>query len=527
MIKNVLQLLENSADLYPDKKAFSDQEGFVTYQDVIDQAKAVGTYLAKFNRQNCAVAIILNKSKETIVSFMGTVYSGNFYVPIDENMPKYRIKKIFDVVRPFMVITDIYNREKTESVAGEVPVVLYGNMIVTKVEEEKLREVRARAIDTDPVYALFTSGSTGVPKGVVCCHRSVVDYSDWLVETFEFDSQTILGNQTPFYFSMSVFDIYATLGSGGELHILPHKYFTFPMKLLAYMNDKQINAIYWVPTMLCLVANLRALERIDMPFLKKILFAGESMPVKQLNVWRKYVPDALYVNLFGPTEITDIGVYYIVDREFTDDESLPIGKACDNVGALILNEEDQEAATGEIGELCIRGSFLALGYYDDEAKTNSSFVQNPLNTHYPDLIYRTGDMVSVNDRGELLYHGRRDFQIKRQGNRIELGEIEAAAGGISEVEGCACIYDEQKKKIILLYQGQGISREALQNAVERKIPDYMFPDIYIKLSQFPVNANGKIDRKRLREEYLRGEIRKLGNIQGIAEGGEEARIQSI
>lgn len=510
MIKNVLQLLEKSADIYPEKRAFSDQEGFVTYRDTVSQAKAVGTYLTGFGRQNSAVAIMLDKSKETLVSFMGTVYSGNFYVPIDENMPEDRVKKIFGVVRPFMIIADIKNREKAESVADGVPVALYGDIAVTKVEEEKLREVRAKSIDTDPVYALFTSGSTGVPKGVVCCHRSVVDYSDWLVETFGFDSRTVFGNQTPFYFSMSVLDIYATIRSGGELHILPRKYFTFPMKLLVYMNEKQINAIYWVPTMLCLVANMRALERNDMPFLKKILFAGESMPVKQLNIWRKYVPDALYANLFGPTEITDIGVYYIVDREFTDDESLPIGRACDNVGVLILNGEDKEAAAGEMGELCIRGSFLALGYYNDETKTNSSFVQNPLNTQYPDLIYRTGDIVSVNERGELLYHGRRDFQIKRQGNRIELGEIEAAAGGMSEVETCACIYEKQK--IILFYQGLGVSQEDLQNMVEKKLPSYMFPDIYIKLPRFPVNANGKIDRKGLREGYLSGEIRELGNV---------------
>lgn len=512
MIKNVLQLLEESATLYPEKKAFSDEEGFVTYRDAVEQAKAVGTYLARFGRRNGAVAIMLEKSKETVVSFMGTVYSGNFYVPVDENTPEDRIKKIFSVVQPFLIITDMKYQEKAELVSGNVPVVLYGDMVVENADEEKLHEIRTKSIDTDPVYTLFTSGSTGIPKGVVCCHRSVVDYSDWLVETFKFDSQTVFGNQTQFYFSMSVLDIYATIRSGGELHILPRRYFTFPMKLLAYMNQKKINTIYWVPTMLCLVANLRALEKNEMPYLKKILFAGESMPVKQLNIWRKYLPDALYANLFGPTEITDIGVYYIVDREFEDSEVLPIGKACDNVGILILNEEDKEAVTGEIGELCIRGSYLALGYYDDDVKTKSVFIQNPLNKHYPDLIYRTGDLVSVNGRGELIYHGRRDFQIKKQGNRIEMGEIEAAATRMRGVEACACIYEEQKQKIVLFYQGQDISQENLQNVVEKKLPAYMFPDVYIKLAMMPVNANGKIDRNGLKEWYLSGKTGELGRV---------------
>lgn len=499
MTKNVLQMLEETTQLFPEKNAFSDDQGAVSYKDVTAYAKALGTCFALIGPRGKAVAVVMEKCKEAIVGFMGTVYSGNFYVPIDTKMPDDRIRKIFDVVDPLVVLTDNVNYERMKG-AGE-KVILFTDAIKTDVDEDVLMAIRRKAIDVDPVYALFTSGSTGIPKGVVCCHRSIIDYAEWLVDTFDFNERTIFGNQTQFYFSMSVLDIYATIRCGAELHVIPQGLFTFPVKLLEHMNKYKINSIYWVPTALCTVANLRALNKVQMPYLKKILFAGELMPTKQLNIWRKHLPEALYVNLFGPTEITDIGVYYIVNREFSDDEPIPIGTTCDNVDALILNENGQEVKDGEIGELCIRGSFLALGYYNNLVKTNEVFIQNPSNLHFPELIYKTGDLVSVNTYGELMYHGRKDFQIKRRGNRIELGEIEAAAGGIDGIEMNVCIYDDIKQKIIFFYKGEEIAEDKLVRELREKIPEYMQPDRYIRLENLPCNSNGKIDRKQLLSEW--------------------------
>ncbi len=510
MIKNVLQMLENAARLFPDKAAFSDSNGSVSYREAFASAKSIGTCITKMGQKGKAVAVVMEKNKEAVISFMGAVYSGNFYVPIDSKMPDDRIRKIFDIVDPTVILTDEANYERMKCL--EKKVVLYWDAVKAIPDEDALMAIRRKAIDTDPVYALFTSGSTGIPKGVVCCHRSVIDYADWLIETFSFDENTIFGNQTQFYFSMSVLDIYAAIRSAAQLHIIPQGLFTFPVKLLEHMNEHKINTIYWVPTALCTVANLRALNKVQMPYLKKILFAGELMPTKQLNIWREHVPNALYANLFGPTEITDIGIYYIVNREFEDDEPIPIGKACDNVDLLILDENGQEAAEGEIGELCIRGSFLALGYYNDQEKTKEVFVQNPLNPHYPELIYKTGDLVSINDCGELLYHGRKDFQIKRRGNRIELGEIEAAAGGIDGIEMCVCIYDDKKQKIIFFYKGREISEDGLAKGLGGKIPEYMQPDRYIRLEDLPYNANGKIDRKQLKGAYINGKFEELGRV---------------
>lgn len=506
MRKNVLQMFEETAREMPNKCAFSDENGRITYNDAINQAKAIGSKLASTGNRNHAVAVLMDKSIKSLVSFFGIVYSGNFYIPIDVEMPENRITKIFTAVQPFAIIADEDYLEKAKSLLNLIDchceVVKYEEAANEEQNTTLLQSIRDKAIDTDPVYALFTSGSTGIPKGVICCHRSVIDYADWLIDTFKIDNNTIFGNQTPFYFSMSVLDIYATIRSGAELHIIPKKLFSFPAKLLEHLNEKKINTIYWVPTALCIVANMRVLDKIELPYLKNILFAGESMPNKQLNIWRKYLPDALYANLFGPTEITDIGVYYIVDRDFSDDEPLPIGKECDNVDAMILNIEGTGLVEGgDIGELCIRGSFLSMGYYNNPEKTSEAFIQNPLNPYYPEIIYRTGDLVSVNDRGEIMYHGRKDFQIKHKGNRIELGEIENAAAAVPGIEMCACIYDTDKERIVLCYQGNGVTNQLIRETMKQKVPSYMLPNVIMSVQNMPKNQNGKIDRKALKEHY--------------------------
>jgi len=495
-------MLETTAEKYGDKRVCSDERGSVSYNELLCTAKAIGCKLSENNIRNKAVAVFMNKSNEMLISFIGTVYSGNFYVPIDVEMPDDRIKAIMDVVKPYALITDEINLEKAQKLHSKSDIYFYQNIIHTDIREEKLSKIRKDAIDTDPVYALFTSGSTGVPKGVICCHRSVINYAEWLVDTFGFNTDTIFGNQTPFYFSMSVLDIYATIRSGAELCIIPTKLFGYPVRLLEYLNEKKINTVYWVPTALCIVSRLKALEKVNMPYLKQIMFAGESMPVKQLNVWRKHLPNAMYVNLFGPTEITDIGIYYIVNREFKNDESLPIGNACDNVSFLILNKDGQEVKNGQIGELCIRGSFLALGYYNNKEKTEEAFVQNPMNSHYPEIIYKTGDLVSINSLGELIYHGRKDFQIKHRGNRIELGEIENAAGNIENMDACAAGYDAEKERIVLFYQGETVTEQMIRETMQKKVPAYMLPNVMIRMRDIPKNQNGKLDRKKLMQDYL-------------------------
>lgn len=222
------------------------------------------------------------------------------------------------------------------------------------------------------------------------------------------------------------------------------------------------------------------------------------MPNKQLNTWRKFLPDVTYANLYGPTEITDACTYYIVDREFPDDEPLPIGIPMANTDILVLNEKDELVTGDEVGELCVRGTSLSMGYYRNPEKTKEAFVQNPLNPFVPEIIYRTGDLVKYNEYGEIIYLSRKDFQIKHMGHRIELGEIETAVSSLEEISLCCCLYDEKHQRIELFIEAE-LDKAYINERLSRMIPEYMLPNKVITLEEMPINANGKIDRVKLKE----------------------------
>ena len=497
MDKNILDCLERTEKTYSNKLAFVDNKREVTYKELLENSKKIGTYLST-NEKNQPIAIFIDKTVSCLETMFGVLYSGNFYTVIDTKSPMERINLILNTLEPIKIITDSKNLSKLKSFGIEDNICVYEDMLNEKIDEKMLNQVRRKMIDTDPMYILFTSGSTGVPKGTVIAHKSVISYSNWVKETFNITSDTIWGSQTPFYFSMSITDVFSTILSGATLYIIPKMYFSFPIKLLEFINEKKINTIYWVPSALCIVANFKALDEVELPTLKKVLFAGEVMPVKQLNMWINKLPNTMFANLFGPTETTDICTYYIVDRKFNNNENLPIGHACNNCDVIVVKEDGTEAKNGEEGELCARGSFLALGYYNNPEKTASVFVQNPLNKNYSEIVYKTGDIVKYNERGELIYLSRKDFQIKHMGYRIELGEIETAVNNIDGIIICACVYDTENSKIVLFYQGDEIEENELLEQVKNKVPAYMCPNQIIKLPRIPYNANGKIDRVNLK-----------------------------
>lgn len=498
-MKNVLEFFEKTTIEYPDKIGFTDSSRKATFSEVMKNAKAIGTHLSKGGTKR-PVAILIDKNVNCIEAMLGAMYAGDFYVVVDVHSPTDRIENILNTLENPIIITDDGSIDLVNSLGKEFCV--YDTAVQTNTDEDKLAEIRSQMIDMDTAYILFTSGSTGMPKGTVISHKALISYINWVTEEFRFDETTSFGSQTPLYFSMSVTDFYSTIKCGCTYNIIPKANFSFPLNLIKYLNDYEINTIYWVPTAISILSNWKAFDAAKPEYLKTVLFAGEVMPTKQLNYWIKNLDSNItYANLFGPTETTDICTFYVVDREFADDESLPIGKACDNCDVFIVNADGEKAKPDEEGELFVRSNFMADGYYKNPEKTADAFVQNPINSFYPERVYKTGDIVKYNDKGELIYITRKDFQIKRMGYRIELGEIEAGANSVAKVKACACVYDKDADCLALVYEGAVKDSNIVLEAVKNKVPPYMTPDKVLRIKEMPKNANGKIDRKALQSLY--------------------------
>ena len=501
MKNSVLSWLDETAKRLPNKLALQDISGNITYQEYRSKSLAIAYKIVELNKGEMKkpIVVYLEKGKEVLVSFMGVAYSGCFYSPIDTEMPQSRVDKILEVLKPEIVITTNKLKTNFEKFNFYGSYIIYEETICSEEDETAVKPYTEKIIDTDLLYVLFTSGSTGVPKGVSICHRSVIDYTDWVTETFNITQKDTFGNQAPFYFDNSILDIYSCMKTGATLNIIPKKLFFQPVPLLEYIKYNKINTIFWVPSALIVVSKLKAFRNVDLSdTLKRVLFCGEVMPNKQLNIWRKFLPNVTYANLYGQTEITDACTYYIFDIEFSDDEPLPIGIPMSNTDILVLNDEDKLVTDDEVGELCVRGTSLAMGYYNNPEKTRSAFVQNPLNKAVPEIIYRTGDLVRYNEYREIIYISRKDFQIKHLGHRIELGEIETAISSLEEVTLNCCLYDEKNQKIVLFVDAQ-VDRDYIKERIEKLVPEYMIPGKVIYLENMPINANGKIDRIKLKE----------------------------
>ncbi|AGC68652.1 tyrocidine synthase 1 [Thermoclostridium stercorarium subsp. stercorarium DSM 8532] len=501
---NILEYLENIVKIYPDKICYANESEGYTFRQVYNSARAVGTFLHHQGHYRKPVVVFMKKHPKEIIAFLGVVYSGNYYVPIDEEMPVHRIELIFANLLPEAVICDKTTADLVKKFNYDKKVYLYDDIVKTNPDDKALQEIFDKTIDTDPIYVVFTSGSTGVPKGVVACHRSVIDYIESFSEVLGVSSDTVFGNQTPLYVDASLKEIYPTLKFGATAYIIPKELFMFPIKLVEFLNEKKINTICWVVPALTMISGLGVFEKIKPKYLHTIAFGSEVFPMKQFLMWRKALPDAKFINLYGPTEATGMSCYYIVDREFTENDVIPIGKPFKNTDIILLNDENKPVtAPNEPGEICIRGTSLTLGYYRDFERTNEVFVQNPLNDLYPELIYRTGDIGKYNERGELVFVSRKDYQIKHMGHRIELGEIEAAVGRMDGIVNACCIFDDVNKKIVLYYTGVP-SRADVINFAKEKLPRYMLPHIVEKLDVMPLTANGKINRLLLKEKYMDG-----------------------
>jgi amino acid adenylation domain-containing protein len=447
------------------------------------------------------IPVFLPKGVQNIAADIGVLYSGNAYANLDIKSPPQRLKGMLDNLNAPVVITSGASAAGVRAVGvAEDKLLFIEEAIVaeTLYDNATLLKGLDSTLDTDPYCFIHTSGSTGIPKGVALNHRSTIDFADWAFDRLKLDGSEVMGSLAPIYFDAYTLEFCLMLAKGATMVVVPDTLAAFPVRLVEFLASSSINFIFWVPTVMVNIANLDLLAKVDLGRLRKVLFIGEVFPTRHLNYWRRRLPGAAFVNLYGPIEITVACTYYIVERELSDDEKLPIGFPCRNTEVLVLNEQNEPAKPGEQGEICVRGSSLALGYYNNPERTAKGFVQNPLNPHYPELIYRTGDIGQWNSRGELMFLGRRDFQIKHLGYRIELGEIEHAALQVEGVRNCCVVYNSGKKAITLFYESDRELEPAfLRERLSVSLPKYMLPTVLHWMECLPRNPNGKIDRAKL------------------------------
>ena len=496
-IKNVLTWLEDSAKRTPNKIVFADEHNEISYKDFVQEAKTMAAGLAKIVKPCSPVAVLGNKSVETLVAFFASIYAGCFYVPLNPAHPNDRKQRILNKLNnPYLIVT-----------SGEIaPDFVEKSKILTS---QNLRggdfldfeSCLAGQIDTDPLYVIFTSGSTGEPKGIAVSHRSVIDFIEEFTDQFDMDENEVFASQAPFDFDVSVKDIYSTIKCGATMQIVPKAKFSFPTMLIDYLCERKVTTLVWAVSALCIISGFRSFSYKIPTTIKKVLFSGEAMPIKQLNYWKKYLPDVKYVNLYGPTEITCNCTFYEIPQGPFEGEALPIGRAFTNERIVLLKEDGTTTKTpNEQGEICVVGSALSLGYYNSPVETANAFVKNPEQTAYEEKMYKTGDLGFYDEDGLLQFCGRKDYQIKYMGHRIELGEIETATLTLKGVSRAVCIFEEKKQKIFMFCQSE-IEPAEINTYLRTKLPAFMIPHHIVVVKAMPLTENGKVSRKKLMEEF--------------------------
>jgi amino acid adenylation domain-containing protein len=501
---NLLQYFEETVVKYPKKIAVTDSLNSIDFITLQSKAKCVALFIkSKINRRfNSPIAVFLPKSIDCITADMAATYSGNAYMNLDIKAPSSRIFNIVSLIEPAVIITRTEFIATLPEVSSDIHLIDLNEVNYDNPEADKdmLTELMDNIIDADPYCIINTSGSTGTPKGVVLNHKSFIDFTDWAIETFNFKDSEILASLSPQVFDIYSFELCMLMSKGSTIVLVPDSFAAFPIKIIELLQKARATFLFWVPTIMVNIANMNLLSGVELPDMKIIWFAGEVFPTKQFNYWKRQLGHTKFVNLYGPIEITLDCTYFVVDRDIPDDVPLPIGIPCRNTSVLVLNDEDKPVDKNEEGELCVRGTSLAMGYYNNMEKTASAFVQNPLNKSYPEIIYRTGDVVYYNERGEIVFKGRKDTLIKHLGYRIELGEIEHVIVNVLKiVKNCCVVYNTEKKEITTIYEAhEYIAEVEFRKRLLQHFPKYMIPSKYTKMDELPRNTNGKIDRLALK-----------------------------
>jgi len=513
------QLLTQSAQAYPDKPAVWARGYSITYRELDELSNQLAHLLLQHGLQKGdRVGLFFPKCVESIVSMLGVLKAGGVYVPLDPQAPSDRVGYMIGNCGIEILIT---NAERRSTLAPEIQSTLAcciftegegnGSDLIAWARLAEFPATHAPAltlVETDLAYILYTSGSTGHPKGVMLTHRNALTFVEWCAAEFQVCSEDRLSNHAPLHFDLSVFDVYNTLGAGATVYLITEDLAPFPASVADFIEMHGITIWYSVPSALMLLRLLGRPTPEQLKSLRLILFAGEVFPIKYLRQLAEITAESQLYNLYGPTE-TNVCTFYRVERaRLASLEKLPIGIACANSECFLVTPEGQPAKPGEAGELCVRGPSVTCGYWADPEKTNKVVVHNPFQENIDEKMFRTGDMVSVGEDGNYYFLGRRDGMIKSRGYRIELGEIESALLSHPAVREAAvfAVPDElagnRIRAVVALHAAGSLGALELQQFCASRVPKYMIPENIELCSELPKTSTGKIDRMKLATETV-------------------------
>jgi D-alanine--poly(phosphoribitol) ligase subunit 1 len=490
---------ERTALKYPDGAT-------VSYGELESLSNQIAHYFAERGlKKGDVLAIFNNKSPVGYACMLAALKSGIIYTNLDLTSPYQRIKKIAERCQPKLLLYDVDCSLRAEMEELQIPTVnLYeGFSAGLDRFSNDLPAFTASVTGADGAYIMFTSGSTGFPKGAVISHANLLNFIAWGQNEFGITADDIMTNANPIYFDNSVFDFYVALFSGAQLAPLTNDVTREPFGLVKAVAAAGCTTWFSVPSLLVYLITTRALGANSLPAMKRFIFGGEGFPKPKLKkLYELYGHAAALHTVYGPTECTCIcSAYRITDADFADMNSLaPLGFLAPNFGYELINTDE----TGTFGELCLKGPNVGAGYYNDPERTSKSFIQNPNNTMYNETVYCTGDLVQVDAKGHLHFKGRSDNQVKHMGYRIELEEIESMLNSLPYVHESAVIYEhinESLGQIVAFVSAPaGTTDSATVTAdIKKLVPEYMVPRKVHILEALPKNQNGKTDKVALKQ----------------------------
>ena len=496
MKSNMLEYLEHSAARVPEKVAFYDEQISFTFAQLYGTARRIGSCLLETVLEEGPVALLLNaRSARNAPAVFGVMYAGRAYAPLDIAQPPERLSLILSRLRPAAVLADAKGLQAIKGWQGAI-VLCFDQAVQAPENPEALQSVRQKANENDPMSILFTSGSTGIPKGSVQTHSSYLRWTEATIEKYGLTEDVVFANQAPFFYANSILELFPPVALGATVYLLPAGLLTFPKKLIQALNERKITLLCMTPSSFISVVHTGALTPKCLPGLKWGIMCGEAMPWLPLKTWMDAAPAASWWHFYGSTEMFAVAVGKI-DRAYQPDDRLPVGKPFSQVRILFLDAEGKAVPAGQPGEMVVSSPWIATGYYGESERTAAAFVSDPLNEGGQERFYISGDTGYLTDDGQLMVLGRKDRQIKHRGYRMELGDVDAALAAVPGLqEGCA-LFDGDSDRVFCFYTGS-LTEKELQGELRKRLPRYMLPDETIRLEAMPRTATMKRDNARLR-----------------------------